>query len=46
MDIYGWRGLIPDINIKEYKRKSQIKVDNFGYGASVLWVISLIVIQI
>lgn len=32
--IYGWRGLIPDINIKEYKRKSQIKVDNFGYGAS------------
>lgn len=32
--IYGWRGLIPNANIKEYKRKTTINVDNFGYGAS------------
>lgn len=32
--LYGWRGLIPNINIKEYKRKTQINIDNFGYGAA------------
>ena len=33
-NIQGWRGLIPNINIKEYKRQNAIHVDSFGYGAA------------
>lgn len=32
--IYGWRGIVPNIRIKPYRRKHTVKVDDFGFGAS------------
>jgi transposase InsO family protein len=30
---YGWRGLIPYLQISPYRRKTKIRVDQFGQGA-------------
>ena len=30
---YGWRGLVPQVRIRPYKRQSSIRVDQFGCGA-------------
>lgn len=30
---YGWRGLVPYLQIAPYRRKSKIRVDQFGQGA-------------
>jgi transposase InsO family protein len=30
---YGWRGLIPYLQISPYRRKTKIRVDQFGHGA-------------
>lgn len=32
--IYGWRGLVPQIRIRPYKRKRKVRVDNQGRGAA------------
>lgn len=32
--IYGWRGLIPNLRIKAYTRKKSVKADEYGYGCS------------
>jgi len=31
---YGWRGLVPYLRIKPYKRNKRIRVDQFGGGAA------------
>ena len=30
---YGWRGLVPYLPISPYRRKTKIRVDQFGHGA-------------
>lgn len=30
---YGWRGLVPYLQISPYRRKTKIRVDQFGHGA-------------
>jgi len=32
--IYGWRGLVPNLHIKPYRRKRPVNVNVFGYGAA------------
>lgn len=32
--IYGWRGIVPRVHIHPYRRKSKVRVDNCGRGAS------------
>lgn len=32
--LYGWRGLIPHIHIRPYKRHTKIRIDNFGKGGA------------
>lgn len=32
--IYGWRGLIPNVNINGYKRKNKVSANSFGHGCS------------
>jgi hypothetical protein len=32
--IYGWRGLIPDLRIKPYRRKRKVRVDLDGKGGA------------
>jgi len=40
-EVWGWRGLIPNIHINPYQRKHKIVVDQFGMGAvgalTVVW---------
>lgn len=31
--VYGWRGLVPNLRIKPYKRKHPVRVSVAGYGA-------------
>src|SRR5476649_1441322 len=31
---YGWRGLVPELRVLGYKRKSQLNIDVFGRGGS------------
>lgn len=32
--IYGWRGLIPHLHIKPYRRKRRVKINESGHGAA------------
>ncbi|MCX7099832.1 MAG: hypothetical protein NTV43_18210 [Methylococcales bacterium] len=32
--IYGWRGLIPNLHIRPYRRTKPVKVDPYGHGAA------------
>ena len=32
--VFGWRGLVPHLHIKPYKRQIKVAVDSFGHGAA------------
>lgn len=32
--VYGWRGLVPHLRIKVYKRSRKVRVDGFGHAAA------------
>ncbi|MFX6036207.1 hypothetical protein ABTE74_22730, partial [Acinetobacter baumannii] len=31
---YGWRGLVPWLRVRPYRRRTKIRVDRFGGGAA------------
>lgn len=32
-EVWGWRGLLPNVRVQPYRRKKKISVDKFGMGA-------------
>jgi hypothetical protein len=32
--LYGWRGLIPNLHIRAYKRRTKVPIDKFGSGGA------------
>ena len=32
--VYGWRGLIPNLHVRPYKRCKKIRIDQFGNGGA------------
>ncbi|EIK43267.1 hypothetical protein O59_004060 [Cellvibrio sp. BR] len=33
-EVWGWRGLIPNLRINGYQRKQKIQIDQFGFGST------------